>query len=152
MPISKDTPREEDAPVLARSLFRPTAFIRLSLMLALFYGIRGIMEVGANAEAFAVVGWFAAFVVTAAFTISIFKNPARLREVWRDGELTEVSVRRAWYLIFKQSLCQVERGAERALVVLSGEPKAGTRYQALVHAGRITVEDQTGRLRLGRLR
>lgn len=153
MPISKDTPRNEDAAIVAASVLRPVTFRRITLMLTAFYGAYAIRNIAANdVDVAAVVGYLLAFVVMAAFALWVFHHPARLRDVWREGQPMEVCVRRTWYLAFKQSLCVVEHGDDRAFVVLSGEPAKGMRYEALTHSGWVTVVDSTERLRLGRLR
>lgn len=151
--IPDTTPRDEEAPIVDESLIRPTASRRIWVMLSVFYAIKSITNISAqDFTVSAELGWLGALLVSLAATWWIFKHPDRLRAVWRGGKVGEVRVTRTWYLLFKQSLCRVEHGNDRAFVLITGEPARGTTLRALAADGWLGVIDDSGRLRLARLR
>jgi len=100
------------------------------------------------------VGWSIGLIASAAIVWTARHRRGRLEDVWRAGELIEVTMtsREPLQLTWQAFRCTVEYDSRTARVILADYPPPGTKLRALIAGSWVLVEDVIGgRLRLGHL-
>lgn len=152
--IPRDRPRSPSARIVWESCRRPDRYITLFSLMAVIFAINVFaVKTSRNPDFALELGCECAAVACAAGWIIQHRRRAKLLNLWRSGELVEVTYRSAWHVNTAAYACTIEYGDRTARVILADYPEPGTKLPALVEGSWIAVQDVIGgRLRLGHLK